>query len=137
MMIDNDILELQVARPRGSELASIFVGQSVQEDGILHMASRVDPLFLLLPILGKHPARWCPLDQMLAEAGCGDLLGLQHLDARKICDTNGKLSVVLCTCVQSSESFTFSPVYYRVGYIIYTAPVQIYACLNTSTVHGR
>lgn len=65
MMVGDNLLELQVARPRGQELASLFIDQSVQEDGSLHMASRVDPLFLLLPVLVKHAKKWCPLDQAL------------------------------------------------------------------------
>lgn len=76
-------------------MASFFIDQSVQEDGALHMASRIDPLFLLLPVLTKHATRWCPLDQVLAEAGCGDLRGLDHMDAKKLCDVNGACSIHL------------------------------------------
>lgn len=91
MMVRGNLLELQVARPREpQELASFFVDQSVQQDGAVHMASRVDPLFLLLPVLYKHATKWCPLDQALAEGGCGSLRGLKHLDANKLCDVNGE-----------------------------------------------
>lgn len=91
MMVGDNLLELQVARPREpQELASFFVGQAVQQDGAVHMASRVDPLFLLLPVLCKHATKWCPLDQALAEGGCGGLRGLRHLDANKLCDVNGE-----------------------------------------------
>lgn len=91
MMIGDNLLELQVARPREpQELASFFVDQAVQQDGAVHMASRVDPLFLLLPVLCKHATKWCPLDQALAEGGCGSLRGLRHLDANKLCDVNGE-----------------------------------------------
>lgn len=91
LMVGDNLLELQVARPREpQELASFFVDQAVQQDGAVHMASRVDPLFLLLPVLGKHATRWCPLDQALAEGGCGSLRGLRHLDANKLCDVNGE-----------------------------------------------
>ena len=92
MMVGEDLLELQAARPRRrEELGSFFIDQSVQEDGAVRMASRVDPLFLLLPVLCKHATRWCPLDQALAEAGCGGLRSLGHLDAHKLCDVNGAL----------------------------------------------
>ena len=91
MLLGDNLLELQVARPREpQELASFFIGQAVQQEGAVHIASRVDPLFLLLPVLCKHATRWCPLDQALAEGGCGGLRGLRHLDADKLCDVNGE-----------------------------------------------
>lgn len=89
-MVGDNLLELQVARPREpQELASFFIDQAVQQDGAVHAASRVDPLFLLLPVLAKHATRWCPLAQAMAEGGCGSLRGLRHLDADKLCDVNG------------------------------------------------
>eukprot|EP00752_Nemacystus_decipiens_P016423 g14680.t1 len=92
MMVGDNLLELQVARPREpQELASFFVDQAVQQDGAVHMASRVDPLFLLLPVLCKHATKWCPLDQALAEGGCGSLRGLRYLDANKLCDINDRM----------------------------------------------
>lgn len=91
MIVGGNVLEIQVAKPRGSELASVFIDQSVQEEGALYMASRIDPLFLLLPVLTKHATKWCPLEQALAEAGQRDLRGLHHLDAQKLCDVNGAL----------------------------------------------
>ncbi|CAN0222533.1 unnamed protein product, partial [Hapterophycus canaliculatus] len=92
MMIGDNLLELQVARPREPhELASFFVDQAVQQEGAVYTASRIDPLFLLLPILAKHATRWCPLDQALAEGGCGSLRGLRHLDAKKLCDVNDRM----------------------------------------------
>lgn len=95
MMVGDNLLELQAARPRGpQELGSFFIDQSVQEDGAVHMASRIDPLFLLLPVLCKHATRWCPLDQALAEGGCAGLRSLRHLDANKLCDVNGELVCV-------------------------------------------
>lgn len=94
MMVGDNLLELQVARPREpQELASFFVDQAVQQEGAVHMASRIDPLFLLLPVLAKHATRWCPLDQALAEGGCGSLRGLRDLDANKLCDVNGRRNV--------------------------------------------
>lgn len=89
MIVGDNLLELQVARPQRTERASFFIDQSVQEKGEVHMASRVDPLFLLLPVLLKHARKWCPLDQALAEAGCGSLRRLKHMDAQKLCDVNG------------------------------------------------
>lgn len=90
MMVGDNLLELQAARPREPhELASFFIDQTVQQDGAVRVASRMDPLFLLLPVLCKHATRWCPLDQALAEGGHGSLRGLQHLDANKLCDVNG------------------------------------------------
>lgn len=92
MLLGDDLFELQAARPREpQELGSFFIDQSVQEDGSVLMASRIDPLFLLLPVLSKHATKWCPLDQALAEAGCGGLRGLRHLDANKLCDVNGEI----------------------------------------------
>lgn len=93
MLLGNNLFEIQAARPREpQELGSFFIDQSVQEDGSVLMASRIDPLFLLLPVLSKHATKWCPLDQALAEAGCGGLRGLRHLDANKLCDVNGEIS---------------------------------------------
>ncbi|CAM9798022.1 unnamed protein product [Ectocarpus fasciculatus] len=92
MMVGDNLLELQVARPREpQELASFFIDQAVQQDGAVHAASRVDPLFLLLPVLAKHATRWCPLAQAMAEGGCGSLRGLRHLDADKLCDVNDRM----------------------------------------------
>lgn len=90
MLLGDNILELQAAKSRGTELCSFLIDQAVQEDGSVHMASRVDPLFLLLPVLCKYATKWCPLDQALAEGGSRALKALGHLDANKLCDVNGK-----------------------------------------------
>ncbi|CAM9323267.1 unnamed protein product [Choristocarpus tenellus] len=91
MLVGQDLLEIQASRPRDHEQASFFIDQSVQADGTVYTATRVDPLFLLLPVLKKHATKWCPLDQALAEADCGGLKGLRHLDASKLCDVNDRL----------------------------------------------
>jgi hypothetical protein len=60
-------------------------------DGCLFLASRVDPAFLLLPLLALDGAHFCPLSQTLRHAAAGDagaLLRVEgvHEACAHICD---------------------------------------------------
>ena len=60
-------------------------------DGSLHIASEVDPLFLLLPALSES-TKFRPLDQILASEGGSGLLPLRmcaKLNLSLICEVNG------------------------------------------------
>jgi hypothetical protein len=49
-----DVMELQVAKVPATSFSSFFIEQHVQSDGALHIATRVDPALLLLPLLSKR-----------------------------------------------------------------------------------
>ncbi|KAG5180390.1 ribonuclease H2, subunit B [Tribonema minus] len=86
-----DVLELQVTRVAPTSFCSFFVGQAVQSDGAVYMATRVDPALLLLPLMTACKDRWIPLGQQLQEARLAWLLRCRHLGADKICDVNDRL----------------------------------------------
>jgi len=92
----NNIFELQVLN--GNLNASWFIDDRIQKDGSLYMASPIDPLFLLLPLLEKHRKKsndhagyFCTIDQILTQTD-GDineialLLYFKHLNLSLICD---------------------------------------------------
>eukprot|EP00937_MAST-01D_sp_MAST-1D-sp2_P002604 g2604.t1 len=91
MLRGGELLEVQKATPRLP--SSWFVGDRVVQDGGVHIATRVDPLFLALPLLEKTCENYSPLDQILASPetphsamlrGCAQLQEqLAHL-----CDTS-------------------------------------------------
>eukprot|EP00953_Heterococcus_sp_UTEX-ZZ885_P029357 15588-Heterococcus_DN1.PRE.1 len=62
-----DVMELQVAKVPAISFSSFFIEQHVQSNGALHIATRVDPALLLLPLLSKRKDKWTPLDQCLSE----------------------------------------------------------------------
>ena len=64
---------------------SWFIGHRVCSDGALYLATPVDPLFLLLPVLHAARAKASPLDQLLdggggggGGGGCPDLKSLRR-----------------------------------------------------------
>jgi len=87
--------ELQFFRPSGSKYGSWFVEQRVVSDGLLYVASPMDPKFLLLPALEKHgAARFSPLEQILAAEADGAYMPLrkcQRLELHRMCDVNDQL----------------------------------------------
>jgi hypothetical protein len=48
LVVGNALLEIQRVL---QEPTSWFIGQSVESDGALHVATRIDPLYLALPLL--------------------------------------------------------------------------------------
>jgi hypothetical protein len=83
------IMELQKATTPKDSYASYFVGDSVVSSGCTYIASRIDPLFLVLPALSKRSS-WAPIEQTLAE---DNLLLLQEhplMNLECICDKNGE-----------------------------------------------
>lgn len=89
------LCELQSFRPSGSKFGSWFVEQRVVSDGLLYVASPMDPKFLLLPVLEKHgAARYSPLEQILAAEAEGAYMPLrkcQRLELHRVCDVNDQL----------------------------------------------
>ena len=82
------LMEVQEAAPLDADPCSWFVDQTVQKDGTLFVASRVDPLFFLLPLLAKNGTRFSPLGQVVTpqlHAACTETR------ARAICEVNDKL----------------------------------------------
>jgi hypothetical protein len=49
-----DVMELQAAKVPATSFSSFFIEQHVQSNGALHIATRVDPALLLLPLLSKR-----------------------------------------------------------------------------------
>eukprot|EP01116_Phalansterium_solitarium_P017980 TRINITY_DN4589_c0_g1_i1.p1 TRINITY_DN4589_c0_g1~~TRINITY_DN4589_c0_g1_i1.p1 ORF type:complete len:305 (+),score=68.22 TRINITY_DN4589_c0_g1_i1:50-964(+) len=86
------------------EPASWFVGDSVQSDGSLYLATPVDPMFLMIPLLeasrkktDSHAGVFCALDQVFPDTAH---TGFAHLhtiakDASEqlslLCDLNDKM----------------------------------------------
>lgn len=87
--------ELQSFRPSGSKYGSWFIEQKVVSDGLLYVASPMDPKFLLLPVLEKHgAAHFSPLEQILAAEADGLYMPLrtcQRLELHRMCDVNDQL----------------------------------------------
>lgn len=86
-----DILELQVAKVASRAFNSFFIDQSVQSEGSLYIATRIDPMLLLLPLMEKRKAKWTRLEESLQEEGMGWLLRCKHVKADTICDVNDQL----------------------------------------------
>jgi len=67
----------------------------VVSDGLLYVATPVDPKLLLLPVLEKYGAtRFSPLEQLLAAEADESYLALrqcQGLDLHLVCDVNDQL----------------------------------------------
>ncbi|KAI8498846.1 Ribonuclease H2 subunit B [Branchiostoma belcheri] len=84
------------------EFRSWFVGESVQQDGSLHMVTPVDPLFLVLPYLVKayESGMYMPIDQLVSDGQypeCTRLLScIQPSDLEHICDVKGSGDVRAC-----------------------------------------
>src|SRR6056297_564578 len=89
------LCELQSFRPSGSKFGSWFVEQRVVSDGLLYVATPVDPKLLLLPVLEKYGAtRFSPLEQLLAAEADDSYLALRQckgLDLHLVCDVNDQL----------------------------------------------
>ena len=78
-------LELTRVASPATAPSSWFLDQSVKSDGSILTATRVDPVFFLLPVLEACGGRFSPLHQVLSSAPGGDcraLLGLADLAAR-------------------------------------------------------
>jgi len=85
-MVQGDVLmELQKVKP--AKKGSWFIGQAVQADGEMMVATPLDPCFLLLPMLQKAE-RYQPLDQIEGMEGMQPVLQLSGLSAwlESICD---------------------------------------------------
>ncbi|XP_078613682.1 ribonuclease H2 subunit B-like [Branchiostoma floridae x Branchiostoma japonicum] len=84
------------------EFRSWFIGESVQQDGSLHMVTPVDPLFLVLPYLVKayESGMYMPIDQLLSDdqyPECTRLLScINPSDLEHICDVKGSGDVRAC-----------------------------------------
>lgn len=62
------IHEIQTVLPHSGKFASHFVGSRIISNPLLHVTTRVDPLFFALARLGGagRPEKWQPIDQTLA-----------------------------------------------------------------------
>ena len=103
---NGELLELQEAAPQDAAPCSWFVDQTVQKDGTLFLASRVDPLFFALPHLEKNEGRFSPLGQLVPavlEQACPSLASRAHM----ICEVNGGSSVAspVCNGGQASSAY--------------------------------
>ena len=71
-------------------------------DGCVHVASAVDPLFLVLPALASESTKFRPLDQILSTASGDHGTRLQaclsHAQLALICDVNGRFGVLGWRC---------------------------------------
>lgn len=72
MLVGGDVLE--VRRARRPEHACWFVGDRCESQGDITMATKMDPLFLALPVLEKarnktqeHQGRFCSKEQIFSE----------------------------------------------------------------------
>ncbi|CAB4016274.1 ribonuclease H2 subunit B-like, partial [Paramuricea clavata] len=67
---------------------SWFVDNSVIQDGSLHFATRIDPLFMVLPFLKNTSTKFMTLDHILQDSNNEHLAKLSH------CITNEDLALV-------------------------------------------
>ncbi|GMI32071.1 hypothetical protein TeGR_g3450, partial [Tetraparma gracilis] len=68
------VLEVNAVAP--SKYCSFFADSTVIPNGSLHVATPLDPLFLLLPSLPSLLSRFCPYDQFLSTLPGDELRGL-------------------------------------------------------------
>ena len=81
-----ELLEVQKATP--TMPASWFVGERVVQDGGIHLATRIDPLFLALPLLERNArTNFSPLDQILASPEFPHSIKLRATAALRPCNT--------------------------------------------------
>ncbi|XP_066266191.1 ribonuclease H2 subunit B-like [Branchiostoma lanceolatum] len=84
------------------EFRSWFIGESVQQDGSLHMVTPVDPLFLVLPYLVKayESGMYMPIDQLVSDEQYPDCIRLLSCvnpsDLEHISDVKGSGDVRAC-----------------------------------------
>ena len=86
-----DVFEIQRATPKTP--TSWIMDQSICSDGGLYVATRVDPLFLVMPLLESQPVAFSPLSQYLVDEKAPHAKKLQNcksFELGKICDINGK-----------------------------------------------
>ena len=89
MLRDGDLLEVQKATPKLP--SSWLSGERVVQDGGVHVATRIDPLFLVLPLLEKASQNYSPLDQILASPEMPHVVKLRHcryLELAHLCDVS-------------------------------------------------
>mmetsp|Transcript_11383 Transcript_11383/g.17254 ORF Transcript_11383/g.17254 Transcript_11383/m.17254 type:complete len:275 (-) Transcript_11383:271-1095(-) len=77
-----EIYELQANN--GNKYSSFFVDSNVISNGTFQIATPIDPLFILLPILSEVAVKWSPVDQLCMELPVqldddNDISKLEHL----------------------------------------------------------
>lgn len=90
IIYNNRLLELQHMH-REDSIHSWFVNQNVVEDGRVYVATNMDPLFIVLPLLRQHGANFSPLSQLMVSwqsnyEFCMKLLKIKNLDLELVCD---------------------------------------------------
>eukprot|EP00123_Amoebidium_parasiticum_P020033 comp40448_c0_seq1/m.47420 comp40448_c0_seq1/g.47420 ORF comp40448_c0_seq1/g.47420 comp40448_c0_seq1/m.47420 type:complete len:304 (-) comp40448_c0_seq1:102-1013(-) len=93
-----ELLEFKKHHP--NEPSSWFVGESVQKDGSIFMATTADPLFVVLPLLSKPANKkvFMTVDNLLASSDChafnrlSSCKGLENL--KSICDVKEAGTIV-------------------------------------------
>ena len=89
LLRDGDLLEVQKATPKLP--SSWLSGERVVQDGGVHVGTRIDPLFLVLPLLEKASQNYSPLDQILASPEMPHIAKLRqcrHLELAHLCDVS-------------------------------------------------
>jgi ribonuclease H2 subunit B len=99
LISDDTLFELQVLN--GNLNSSWFIDDVIHKDGSLYVATPIDPLFLLLPLLVQHRKKsadyrgyFCTLEQILSQTECDIdqtslLMKLKNLNPSLICDKKG------------------------------------------------
>lgn len=84
---NDNLYELQSVKLRRH--GSLFIDQRVSSSNKIHLATKIDPRFLILPYLQKSGTRFCPMDQIIVvEAGEHrvPLKHMQHWKLDEMCD---------------------------------------------------
>lgn len=99
MLKAGSVFELQRATPKVP--TSWIIDQNICSDGSLLVATRVDPLFLVLPYLEKGAGRFQQLPQLLVDESAPharELKNCKNLDLKHICDLNGSSFTTVLFC---------------------------------------
>jgi len=93
MMSESEPIQLmEISKFEDKVSRSWFIGDQVQQDGSLHLATPVDPLFIALPLLTKSSTQsFQPLDQILADGALADYAELERVAGlgeamKSVCD---------------------------------------------------
>lgn len=73
----------------GNKYSSFFVDSNIISNGTFHIATPIDPIFIVLPILCEVAVKWSPVDQLCMELPFQFEDGISQLE--HLCETSDML----------------------------------------------